>query len=104
MLLGVWARCYQLLTVKRYHVTKYSHRKFRTRAVYWLFTSVRPKQQRRDLRFGKMKVRSLYRAGSVTAAARELARYQLYLVGMQEVRWNKRSILRAGDFNFFYKK
>jgi len=51
-----------------------------------------------------MKVRSLYRAGSVTAAARELARYQLYLVGMQEVRWNKRSILRAGDFNFFYKK
>jgi len=51
-----------------------------------------------------MKVRSLYRAGSVTAAVRELARYQLYLVGMQEVRWNKRSTLRAGDFNFLPKK
>ena len=28
-------------------------------------------------------------AGSLTAAARELARYKLDLVGVQEVRWDK---------------
>jgi len=30
---------------------------------------------------------SLYRSGSFTAAARELARYKLDLVGLQVVRW-----------------
>jgi len=36
---------------------------------------------------------SLYRAGSLTAAAaaRELARYKLDLVGVQEVRWDVKS-------------
>ena len=34
-------------------------------------------------------VRSLYRADSLTAAARELARYKLDVVGVQEVRWDK---------------
>jgi len=37
------------------------------------------------MRFGIWKVRSLYRAGSLTAAARELARYKLDLVGV--CRW-----------------
>ena len=32
---------------------------------------------------------SLYRAGSPTAAARELARYKLDLVGVQGIRWEK---------------
>jgi exonuclease III len=45
-------------------------------------------------------VRSLYRAGSHTTAARELARYKLDLVGVQEVRWDKRGTVRAGDYNF----
>jgi len=35
------------------------------------------------MRFGTWNVRSLYRAGSITAAARELARYKLDLVGVQ---------------------
>ena len=34
----------------------------------------RPKQRKGDTRFGTWNVRSLYRAGSLTAAARELAR------------------------------
>jgi hypothetical protein len=34
-------------------------------------------------------VRSQYRAGSLTAAARELARDKLDLVGVQKVEWNK---------------
>jgi len=49
-------------------------------------------------------VRSLYRAGSLTAAARELARYKLNLVGVQNFRWDKRGTLRAGDYNIFYGK
>jgi hypothetical protein len=36
-----------------------------------------------DMRFGIWNVRSLYRAGLLTAAARELARYKLDLVDVQ---------------------
>ena len=36
----------------------------------------------------------------VKAAARELARYKLDVVGVQEVRWDKRGTVRAGDCNF----
>ena len=46
------------------------------------------------MRFGTWNVRTLYSAGSVTAAARELARYKLDLVGVQEVRWDKGSTIR----------
>ena len=49
-------------------------------------------------------VRSLYRAGSLTAAARELSRYKLDLVGVQVVRWDIWGTVRAGDYNFFYGK
>jgi len=38
------------------------------------------------MRSGAWNVRSLYRAGSYTAAARELARYKIDLVGVQKVR------------------
>jgi hypothetical protein len=38
------------------------------------------------MRFGKWNARGLYRADSLTAAARELARYKSDLVGVQEVR------------------
>jgi hypothetical protein len=38
------------------------------------------------MRFGMWNVKSLYRAGSITAAARELEGYKLDLVGVQEVR------------------
>jgi len=57
-----------------------------------------------DIRFGTWNVRNLYRAGSLTAAARELARYKLDLVGAQGVRWDKESRVRAGDYNFLYGK
>jgi len=65
---------------------------------------VRPKQRKRDIRFGTWNVRNLDRAGSLTAAARELARYKLDLVGVQEIRWEKGGTVRAGDYNFFYGK
>jgi len=38
------------------------------------------------------------------AAAWELAKYKLDLVGVQEVRWDKGGTVRAGDYNFFYLK
>jgi len=53
------------------------------------------------MKLGTWNVRSLYRAGSLKAAARELARYQLDVVGVQEVRWDKGGTVRAGDYNFF---
>jgi exonuclease III len=56
------------------------------------------------MRFGTWNVRSLYRAGSFMAAVRELVRYKLDLVGVQEVRWDKGGSIRAGDCNFFYGK
>jgi hypothetical protein len=33
------------------------------------------------------------------AVAKELARYKLDLVGVQEVRWDKGGTVRAGDYN-----
>jgi hypothetical protein len=46
----------------------------------------RPKQQNMDMRFGLWNVRSLYRVGSLMTAAKELEKYKLHLVGVQEVR------------------
>jgi hypothetical protein len=54
------------------------------------------------MRFGTWNVRSLYRAGSLMAAAKELARYKLDLVGVQKVRWDKGGTVRARDYSFFY--
>lgn len=41
------------------------------------------------MRFGSLKLRSLYKSGSLTTVARELARNKLDLVGVHEVRWDK---------------
>ena len=54
------------------------------------------------MKLGTWNVRSFYRASSLKAAARELARYKLDVVGVQEVRWDKEGTVRAGDYNFFY--
>jgi len=65
---------------------------------------VQPKQWKRDMSFGTWSVRSLYKAGSLTTVASELARCKLDLLGVQEVRWDKKDTVRAGDCNFFYGK
>jgi exonuclease III len=62
------------------------------------------RQWKRDIVLGTWNVRSLYRAGSLTAVTMELARYKLDLVGVQEIRWDKGVTVRAGDYNFFYGK
>jgi len=53
------------------------------------------------MRFGTWNFRCLNRAGSLTTAATELARYKLDLAGVQEVRRDKGVIVRAGDYKFF---
>jgi hypothetical protein len=48
-------------------------------------------KRKRDILLGTWNVRSLYRAGSLTAAARELARYKLDLVGCRMLGGIKRA-------------
>jgi len=43
-------------------------------------------------------------SGSHTTVARELARYSLDLVGVEEVRWEKGGTLSAGDYTFYMEK
>jgi len=56
------------------------------------------------MRFGTWNVRNLYRAGSITAAARELARYKLDLVGVKRLGWYREVTVRAVDYNLFVGK
>jgi len=55
------------------------------------------RKRNRDILLGTWNVRSLYRAGALMAVARELARYKLDLVCVQEVRWEKEDLVKAGD-------
>jgi len=57
-----------------------------------------------QIKIGTWEVRSLYRARSLKAVARELARYKLHVAGVQEVRWDKGGTVRAGDCDFLYGK
>ena len=61
----------------------------------------RSRKRNRDILLSTWNVGSLYRAGALMAAARELARYKLDLVGVQEVRWEKEGTGKAGDYRFF---
>ena len=45
----------------------------------------------REMKLGTWNVRSFYRVGSLKAAARELARYKLDVVRVEDVRWDKRA-------------
>jgi exonuclease III len=55
------------------------------------------------LKLSTWNVSSLYSAGSLRAA-RELARYKLDFVGVDEVRWDKGGTTRAGDCIFLRQK
>jgi len=56
------------------------------------------------MRFGTWKVSGLCGADLLTAAAMELARYKLILVGIQEVRWKSGGTVRERNCNIFYGK
>jgi exonuclease III len=57
-----------------------------------------------DMRFGTWNVGSLYRAGTLKTVTRDLGKYKLDLVGVQEVRWEKGATTRIDDYTFFFGK
>jgi len=65
---------------------------------------VQPKKRKKGMKFGTCNVRNQYRAGSLTATARELARYKLELVGVQEVRLGQSGDSKSRGFYFFLWK
>jgi hypothetical protein len=54
------------------------------------------------LRYGALNVISLERPFSLTTVDRDLARYKLDFVGVEEVRYDKEGALRVKDYKFFY--
>jgi len=72
-----------------YLVTEYSQTKRQTFGM--------TQAMKEGIRYGTWNVRSQYRAGSLVAAARDLARYKLNLVAVQEFRWDKGGTVRARD-------
>jgi hypothetical protein len=56
-----------------------------------------------DMRFGTWNVRSVYRAGSLMTVSKEISKYKLHLVGVQEVRWDRYGTEPAGEDTFFYE-
>jgi exonuclease III len=52
------------------------------------------------MRFRLWNVRSLYRADSIITVSRELSRYKLDVVGVQEVRWEGGGTERVGNTHF----
>jgi hypothetical protein len=57
-----------------------------------------------DMTFGTWNMRSLYRVGSLMTVSRELSRYRLDLMGVQEVRWEGSGTLPAEEYIFFLWK
>jgi len=62
----------------------------------WTDPLVQPKQWERNIRFGTWIVSNLCRAGSLTTIARELAKYTLDVMGVQEVGCGKGGTVRTG--------
>ena len=56
-----------------------------------VFPGEESRSRQRGMKKGTWNIRSLYRAGSLKAKARQLVRYKLDVVGVQEVRWDKRA-------------
>jgi exonuclease III len=61
-----------------------------------------PSTKKMDIRFGMWNVRSLHRTEALKTVVRELGKYKLDLVAVQEVRWEKSGTEWAEDYTFFY--
>jgi hypothetical protein len=57
-----------------------------------------PKRKKMDIRFGNWNVRSMHRAGWLRAVAKEISKYKLDLVGVQEVRGDGGGTEPAGEY------
>jgi exonuclease III len=56
------------------------------------------------MRFVTWNVRSLCRVGAIKSVVRELEKYRLDLVGVQEVRWEGEGYQTADIYTFSYGK
>jgi exonuclease III len=56
------------------------------------------------MRFGTWNVRSLCRVGAIKSVVGKLGKNKLYLVGVQEVRWEWEGYQTADIYTFFYGK
>jgi exonuclease III len=56
------------------------------------------------MRLGTWNFTSLYRAGSIMTVSKELSKYRLDLVGVQEVRWEGSGFEPAREYTFFCGK
>jgi exonuclease III len=68
------------------------------------YLDTRPKRQNTDMRFGTWNIRSLYRVGSLMTVSRQLSKYKLDLVGVQEVRSEGGGTKSAEEHNTFLWK
>jgi hypothetical protein len=57
-----------------------------------------------NMRFGVYNERNQYWADSLMTVSEEISKYKLYLVGVQEVRWEVVGTEPAGEYTFFYGK
>jgi hypothetical protein len=64
-----------------------------TESWMWIDLIIRRKQWKRDMRFGTWNLKREDRLGSLKTVVRELAKYELDLVGMQKVWWDKGELL-----------
>jgi hypothetical protein len=53
-----------------------------------------------DMRFGTWNVRGLYWAGSLVTVAKEISKYKLDLVGVED----RGGTETTGEYTFFYRK
>jgi hypothetical protein len=64
----------------------------------------RPERKKMDMRFGTGNVRSMYRAGSVRVVGEGTSKYEIDLVGVQEVKWDGGATEPVGEHTFFCGK
>jgi exonuclease III len=53
-----------------------------------------------NMRPGRWNVRGLYRAGSLMSVAKEVSKYKLDIVGVQEVRWAEVALNQQTNIHF----
>jgi len=56
------------------------------------------------MRFGTRNVRSFCNVGAVKSVVKELEKFKLHLVAVQEFRWEGEWYLTAENYKFFYGK
>jgi hypothetical protein len=64
----------------------------------------RRKLRNMDMRFCRGNTRSLYRAGSLATVSKELSKYKLDLLRVQEVGWEGGDTEPEGKYTFLYRK